>query len=113
MVRHIIAAKLALHNKMVLAKKVAVESGAQIVLFIMPVMIIISWIKDKDLSFQFDIFEIASIVMTALIASILVCRGKGDWKQGMLLHSIYLIVSLGAVVYPTTSDLSGRQQSVS
>lgn len=98
---HIIAAKLAMHNKMVLAKKVAVESSAQIVLFIMPMVVIIGWIRNLEMSLQFDIFEIASIVMTSVVASILVCRGKGDWRQGLLLHSIFFIVAFGAVVYPT------------
>ena len=98
---HIIAAKLAMHNKMVLAKKVAVESSAQIVLFIMPMVVLIGWVRHLDMSLQFDIFEIASIVMTSVVASILVCRGKGDWRQGLLLHSIFLIVAFGAVLYPT------------
>lgn len=85
---------------MVLAKKVAVESAAQVVLFIMPVMMIIAWIRGRGLNFQFDVFEIASIVMASVVASMLVCCGKADWKQGALLHTIFWIVSVGAVFYP-------------
>lgn len=106
---HIIAAKLASNNKMVLAKNVAVESSAQIVLFIMPAVVLIGWIRHLDMSLQFDIFEIATIVMTSVVASILVCRGKADWKQGVLLHSIFWIVSLGAVIYPTVAKAYGRR----
>lgn len=101
-----------MNNKMVLAKKVAVESSAQIVLFIMPTVIIIGWVRSLDMSMQFDIFEIASIVMTSVVASILVCRGKGDWKQGMLLHTIFLIVSIGAAIYPTTAKVYGQRRNM-
>ena len=109
---HIIAAKLAMNNKMVLAKKVAVESSAQIVLFIMPTVVLIGWAKSLDMSMQFDIFEIASIVMTSVVASILVCRGEGDWKQGLLLHTIFCIIAMGAVVYPTTAKVYGQRRTM-
>ena len=106
---HIIAAKLAMNNKMVLAKKVAVESAAQIVLLIMPSMVLIGWMRHLDMSLQFDVFEIATIVMTYLVARILFCRGKGDWKQGVLLHCIFLIIAIGAAIYPTSPRINKQR----
>ena len=53
------------------------------------------------MSLQFEIYEIATVVMTALVASVVVSYGRSDWKQGSLLVGIYSIVAVGAVLYPT------------
>lgn len=106
---HVTAVKLAMHNKMVLAKSVAVESSTQVVLLIAPAMVLLGWARGRDMSLQFDVYEIAGVVVASLLASFVVSYGKAEWKQGVLLISVFVIIALGAVVYPTTPHLSDRQ----
>jgi Ca2+/Na+ antiporter len=96
---HVTAAKMALRNRMVLAKNVAVESATQVVLFITPSLVLFCWLRDRSLSLQFDHFEIGCILITGVVVSIAICRGDSGWKQGVILHAIYLVFALCAIVY--------------
>ena len=96
---HVTAAKMALRNRMVLAKSVAVESATQVVLFITPSLVLFCWLRDRKLNLQFDHFEIGCILIAGVIVSIAICRGDSGWKQGVVLHAIYLIFALCTIVY--------------
>jgi calcium/proton exchanger cax len=96
---HVTAAKMALRNRMVLAKNVAVESATQVVLFITPAIVLIGWLRGRNMTLQFDHFEMGCILLTGLVVSIAICRGDSGWKQGLVLHTIYLTVAMGAVIY--------------
>ena len=97
---HVTATKLAMHNKMALAKAVAIESSTQVILLITPCIVLLGWMRGRDMSLQFDIFEITSIIVTSLVASLLVTYGESDWKQGSLLLTIFMIIAVGAIIYP-------------
>ena len=96
---HVTAAKMALRNRMVLAKNVAVESATQVVLFITPSLVLFCWLRDRKLTLQFDHFEIGCILITGVVVSIAICRGDSGWKQGVILHAIYLVFAVCAMVY--------------
>lgn len=106
---HVTAAKLAMHDKFVLAKSVAIESSTQVVLLITPAMILLGWAKNRELSLQFDIYEIAAVVIASVVASFVVSCGKGDWKQGVLLYTVFVLIAIGAVFYPVPPKLYGRE----
>ena len=105
---HVAATKLAIRNKMVLAKSVAIESSTQVVLFITPAIVLLGWFRERDMSLQFDFFEIACIATTALIVSVVVCYGRGDYKQGGLLLTIYFIFAFASVFY--RGDVTRKRQ---
>ena len=96
---HVTAAKMASRNRMVLAKNVAVESATQVVLFITPAIVILGWFRGRNMTLQFDHFEIGCILLTGLVVTFAICRGDSGWKQGLILHAIYLTVAAGAVFY--------------
>ena len=96
---HVTAAKMALRNRMVLAKSVAVESATQIVLFIMPAIVLLGWLRGRRMSLHFDLYEIACVVVTGIMVSTVICYGRSGYKQGICLHSIYLMFALGAIFY--------------
>lgn len=96
---HVTAAKMALRNRMVLAKNVAVESATQVLLFITPAIVLLGWMRGRRMTLQFDHFEIGCILLTGLVVSVAICRGESGWKQGLILHAIYLSVAVGAVFY--------------
>lgn len=101
---HVTAAKMALRNRMVLAKSVALESATQIVLFIMPAIVLLGWLRGRTMSLRFDLFEVACIAVTGVVISAVICRGKSGYKQGILLHTIYMIFAMGAVFYRGSED---------
>ena len=96
---HVTAAKMALRNRMVLAKSVAVESATQVVLFITPAVVLIGWSRGRRMSLQFDVFEIGSIVLTGFVVSAVIWLGRSNWKQGLCLHSVYVMFALCSIVY--------------
>lgn len=100
---HVIAAKMASKNRMVLAKNVAIESATQVVLFITPLIVLLGWVRNRKMSLQFDHFEVGCILGTGLVVSVAICRGDSGWRQGLVLHAIYLVFAVGAVFYRGSS----------
>ena len=101
-----------MHNRMVLAKRVAIESATQVVLFITPAIVLLGWAQGREMSLRFDLYEIASVVMASVIVSGIITYGKSDMRQGGLLITIYTVIALGAIVYPTNAPLFGHQQDL-
>jgi Ca2+/H+ antiporter len=100
---HVTAAKMASRNRMVLAKNVAVESATQVILFITPAIVLLGWFRGRNMTLRFDHFEIGCILLTGLVVTFAICRGDSGWRQGLVLHAIYLTVAVVAVFYRGSS----------
>ena len=103
---HVTAFKLATHNKMALAKSVAVESSTQIVLCITPTVVLLGWVRGRAMSLQFDLFEIGSVLTATIVVSIIIFYGKSGMKQGAFLITVYVIVAFGALFDSGYTDTS-------
>lgn len=68
---HITAVVVAGKNKMDLAIGVAVGSSIQIALFVTPVIVLLGWGLQKDMSLYFSLFETISLFVSAFIVSCL------------------------------------------
>ena len=64
---HVTAVSVALKNKMDLSIGVALGSSIQISLFITPLVVIIGWIMNKDMSLFFTLFETICMFVSAFI----------------------------------------------
>ncbi|KAK1777956.1 Sodium/calcium exchanger protein-domain-containing protein [Copromyces sp. CBS 386.78] len=97
---HVTAITVAMKNKMDLAIGVAVGSSIQIALFITPLVVIIGWCMDKDMSLYFTLFETVCLFVSAFIVNFLVLDGRSNYLEGALLCATYVIIALVAFYSP-------------
>jgi Ca2+:H+ antiporter len=97
---HGTAVTVALQNKVDLAIGVAVGSSIQIALFVTPLVVLLGWALDREMSLFFTIFETVCVFVSAFIVNFLVLDGKSNYLEGALLCAGYVIVAVAAFFYP-------------
>lgn len=97
---HVTAVTVAMKNKMDLALGVALGSSIQIAIFVTPLVVIIGWIMNKDMSLYFTLFETVSMFVSAFIVNFLVLDGRSNYLEGALLCSAYVIIAVAAFFFP-------------
>ncbi|RAO67143.1 uncharacterized protein BHQ10_003155 [Talaromyces amestolkiae] len=107
---HVTAVTVASKNKMDLAIGVALGSSIQIALFVTPVIVLLGWILDTEMSLYFSLFETVSLFASAFIVNYLMLDGRSNYLEGALLIAAYVIIAVSAYFYPScdnTSTLNG------
>jgi Ca2+:H+ antiporter len=95
---HYVAIVVAVKNKMDLAVNIAIGSSAQIGLFVAPVLVILSFtVGPSPLALVFNGYEIAGLILAALLSTTLIADGESTWFEGIQLLAAYLL--LGLVFY--------------
>jgi len=94
-VEHVSAVSVAVKGKMDLAMGVAVGSCTQISLFVVPSAVIYGWIIDVDMSLEFTTFEVTLFVLSIFTVSVVVSNFKGNWLEGSLLITTYILIAVG------------------
>jgi Ca2+:H+ antiporter len=90
---HLVAVSVAYKNRMSLAVEIAVGSSLQIALFVVPVLVFLSLLMGNPLSLVFNQFELIVLVGGGLIATLVAEDGKGNWLEGSVLITLYLIIA--------------------
>jgi len=103
---HVTAVTVAMKNKMDLAIGVAVGSSIQIALFITPLVVMIGWIMDRQMTLYFTLFETGCLFVSTFITNFLVLDGRSNYLEGALLVATYVIISVVAFFYPHARDTS-------
>ncbi|KAL2259786.1 hypothetical protein VTK26DRAFT_6399 [Humicola hyalothermophila] len=103
---HVTAITVAMKNKMDLAIGVAVGSSIQIALFITPLVVIIGWAMNRDMTLYFTLFETVCLFVSAFITNFLVLDGRSNYLEGALLMATYVIIGVVAFFYPDANDAS-------
>jgi len=103
---HVTAVTVAMKNKMDLSIGVAVGSSIQIALFVTPLVVIIGWIANRQMSLYFTIFETISLFVTAFVVNFLVLDGRSNYLEGILLMASYIIIAVCAFFYPDSASAS-------
>lgn len=101
---HVTAITVAMKNKMDLAIGVAVGSSIQIALFITPLVVIIGWCMDKDMTLYFTLFETVCLFVSAFIVNFLVLDGRSNYLEGALLCATYVIIALVSFYSPNPTE---------
>lgn len=101
---HVTAVAVAMKNKMDLAIGVAVGSSIQIALLLTPLVVILGWIIDRDMTLYFTLFETVCLFVSAFIVNFLVLDGRSNYLEGALLCCTYVIIALVAFYYPEGKD---------
>ena len=95
---HWVAVYFAARDKMDIAIAIAIGSSAQIALFVMPVLVLLSFVIGPfPLSLEFSGLEIGAILLAVLIASHVSQDGESTWFEGVQLLAVYVV--LGVVFY--------------
>jgi Ca2+:H+ antiporter len=108
---HVTAVTVAMKNKMDLAIGIAVGSSIQIALFITPLIVILGWVMNKDMTLYFNIFETVALFVTVLVVNFLVLDGRSNYLEGSLLIAAYTIIAVVSYYYPdgcAASAIGGR-----
>ncbi|KAL3474305.1 Sodium/calcium exchanger protein-domain-containing protein [Aspergillus californicus] len=103
---HVTAVTVATKNKMDLSIGVSVGSSIQIAIFVTPLVVILGWCMDKDMSLYFTLFETISLFVTAFVVNFLVLDGRSNYLEGALLIAAYIIIALASFFYPGTDASS-------
>jgi Ca2+:H+ antiporter len=103
---HVTAVVVAMKNKMDLAIGIAVGSSIQIALFITPLIVILGWIMNKEMTLYFNIFETVALFVTVLVVNFLVLDGRSNYLEGSLLVAAYTIIAVVSYYYPDGCDAS-------
>jgi Ca2+:H+ antiporter len=92
---HWVAVLVAAKNKMDLAVNIAIGSSAQIAIFVMPLLVVLSWlIGPGPMPLVFNGLEVVGVVVAVLIANQVTNEGESTWFEGLLLLSVYAVLGL-------------------
>jgi Ca2+:H+ antiporter len=95
---HWVAVYFAARDKMDVAIAIAVGSSAQVALFVMPVLVLVSFVVGPfPLSMEFSSLEIGAVLLAVLIAAHVSQDGESTWFEGVQLLAVYVV--LGIVFY--------------
>merc|ERR1711862_328497 len=92
---HITAVTVARKDKMDLALGIAVGSCAQIALFVMPVVVLIGWMRDINMNLNYPSYEIEIYILAILISMASTSSGTTNWLGGALLIVTYIMLAVG------------------
>ncbi|GAA5835668.1 hypothetical protein JCM8208_000651 [Rhodotorula glutinis] len=73
---------------------VAIGSSIQIGVGLIPILVIVGWIINQDLTLFFENFETIVLFVSVLLVDILVADGKSNYLEGLLLVALYLVIAL-------------------
>ncbi|HEY9730951.1 MAG TPA: calcium/proton exchanger [Drouetiella sp.] len=91
---HSTAVLMALKNKMDLSINIALGSGAQIALFVAPVIVFLSVLIGQPMDLRFSEFEVLSVVISVIILSFVATDGECNWLEGVQLLAVYFILAV-------------------
>jgi Ca2+:H+ antiporter len=103
---HVTAVTVATKNKMDLSIGIAVGSSIQIAIFITPVIVVLGWMMNKEMTLYFNIFETVALFVTVLVVNFLVLDGRSNYLEGSLLIAAYIIIALASFFYPDGCEAS-------
>jgi len=89
---HSTAITMAYKNKMDVAMEIALGSSLQIILFVTPVLILLSLIF-TPMSIVFNEFELIALLFSVLIANKVAADGESNWMEGVQLIAVYIIMA--------------------
>jgi Ca2+:H+ antiporter len=97
---HSTAVLVALRNQMDLAVGIAVGSALQIALFVAPVLVFASYLRDQPMDLRFTSLEVLAVLAGVLIARMVAEDGESNWLEGLMLLMVYAILALAFFFLP-------------
>ncbi|GFZ46108.1 Vacuolar Ca(2+)/H(+) exchanger [Saitozyma sp. JCM 24511] len=95
---HVTSVWMACKGKMELTIGVAVGSSIQIAAGMIPLLVIIAWPLQKDLTLFFANFETVVLFVSVMLVNLLLQDGRANYMEGVMLMSLYLVIALSYIV---------------
>ncbi|KAF8643828.1 hypothetical protein AX16_008845 [Volvariella volvacea WC 439] len=86
---HVSAVIMARKGKMELAVSICVGSSIQIATFVFPLLVVVGWIIDRELSLVFTVFDTVVSIFSVMLVNTLVQDGKSNYMEGVMLLALY------------------------
>lgn len=99
---HVTAIFVAMKDKMDLAIGVALGSSMQIAIFVTPLMVLIGWCLNIEMSLQFSIMEVVVLFLGVFLTNSLVMDSESNWLEGAMLLGTYIMIALAFFYVPDT-----------
>jgi Ca2+:H+ antiporter len=92
---HWVAVLVAYKDRMNLAVNIAIGSSAQIALFAIPLLVLVStFIGPHPMALVFNGFELVAVLLAVLIANQVTTEGESTWYEGLQLVGTYVVLAL-------------------
>jgi Ca2+:H+ antiporter len=91
---HSAAVLLARKDQMDLALSIAIGSSAQIALFVAPLLVLVSWARPPAMSLLFHPLEIAAVIISVAVVTVVSIDGETHWFEGLQLLAVYAILAV-------------------
>ncbi len=97
---HTTAITMAIKNKMDLALQITLGSATQIAMLVAPVLVLASFLFEKQLGLVFRPFELVTITLAVLVTNLIVEDGEAHWFEGLQLLIAYGIMAVAFFLHP-------------
>jgi len=91
---HVTSVWMAMKDKMELTIGICVGSSIQIATFVIPLLVVVGWITGHNLTLYFSSFETVVLFVSVLLTNTLIQDGKSNYMEGVMLLTLYLVISL-------------------
>lgn len=91
---HVTSVWMAMKGKLELTIGISVGSSIQIAAFVVPLLVIFSWIIGKDLTLYFADFETVSLFVSVILVNLLIMDGKSNYMEGLMLCALYIVIAI-------------------
>lgn len=114
---HLTAVDEAYDNQMNFALSHVLGATLQTALFNGPLVVLVGWALDKKMSFSFEVFDLAMLILAILTVGNFLRDQKSNYLEGFLCVTIYVGIAVAAVYFPsphervpgTTASTSGGE----
>jgi Ca2+:H+ antiporter len=96
---HSSAIRAAVKNKIGLSFSISIGSATQIVMFVLPVLVLISVFSHKQMTLAFSTFELVVLVFAIFITNSVIEDGETNWLEGVQLVVAYAILAVAFFLY--------------
>lgn len=91
---HVTAIQAARKNHMSLSLSIAIGSATQIVMFVAPVLVLVSAFFVTPMTLVFNLFELVALIFCVFVTNAVVEDGISTWLEGFQLVVAYVIMAL-------------------
>jgi Ca2+:H+ antiporter len=91
---------MAAKNKMDIALQISIGSATQIVMFVAPLLVLVSLLFKEPMSLVFHTFELVAIILAVLISNLVTADGESNWLEGVQLLMAYAIMAVAFFFLP-------------
>ncbi|CAE6442154.1 unnamed protein product [Rhizoctonia solani] len=66
----------------------------QIAAFVVPLLVIVSWIMGKELTLYFADFETVALFVSVILVNLLIMDGKSNYMEGLMCVALYIVIAI-------------------